>query len=59
MGSPESLNIKVYEEDNAAQNSNWYKKPLKERVKLRGNAKSKNNKKKNKTKKYLYPKDSD
>ena len=59
LGLFESLDIKDNEEEEADQKSDWYKKPLKERVKLRGKAKNKNNKKINKTKTYSYPKDSD
>ena len=55
----ESLDINENEEE-AVQKSDWYKKSLNERVKLRGKAKNKSNKKKNKkTKTYSYPKDSD
>ena len=46
-------------EEEAVQKSDWYKKSLNERVKLRGKAKNKSNKKKKKTKTYSYPKDSD
>ena len=59
LGLFESLDIKDNEEEEADQKSDWYKKPLKERVKLRGKTKNKNNKKINKTKTYSYPKDSD
>ena len=54
----ESLDINENEEE-AVQKSDWYKKSLNERVKLRGKAKNKSNKKKKKTKTYSYPKDSD
>ena len=54
----ESLDINENEEE-AVQKSDWYKKSLNERVKLRGKAKNKSNKKKKKTKTYSYLKDSD
>ena len=43
----ESLDINENEEE-AVQKSDWYKKSLNERVKLRGKAKNKSNKKKKK-----------
>ena len=45
----ESLDINENEEE-AVQKSDWYKKSLNERVKLRGKAKNKSNKKKKKLK---------
>lgn len=55
----EYLDIKDYEEYEVDNISYIFKKPLKEKVKLKGKAKSKISKKKNNNKKYLDKKDFD